>query len=360
MLDCLRLAQKGAGHVSPNPMVGAILAKNGKVIGRGYHRSFGGPHAEVYALDQAGKKSRGATLYVNLEPCSYHGKTPPCTERIIAAGIDRVVIGMKDPNPLIDGRGIRELRRAGISVTVNVLKQESTKLNEAFRKYITTGLPFVTLKVAQSIDGKIADATGKSRWITNELSRTLGHALRSRSDAVIVGANTVQTDDPYLTVRHMKGKNPLRVVIDGKLRLRSSMNVFRNQRAAPTLLFITNRSYHRKKKRVEELVRRGVHVVVMPEKTRRRMDFQEILHVLGRKGIASVLVEGGSEVFSTFIRDRLADKIVVFVSPRIIGKGLSAFDHVQNSLLQSPVKLTDITTWNLHEDLMLEGYLRKS
>src|SRR5437660_11091013 len=211
MLECLSLAARGAGHVSPNPLVGCVIVKRGRVIGRGFHRRFGSPHAEVNAIRSAHEPVRGATLYVNLEPCHIYGKTPPCTDLIIESGIAHVVVGMKDPNPRMKGRGIRNLRRAGIRVTMGILERECRRINEFFARFITTGLPFVTLKIAQSLDGKIGGS--KVGWITGRASGKLVHMLRSRHDAVLVGAGTVVKDNPRLTVRHIRGRNPVRIVL---------------------------------------------------------------------------------------------------------------------------------------------------
>ncbi|HLA99835.1 MAG TPA: bifunctional diaminohydroxyphosphoribosylaminopyrimidine deaminase/5-amino-6-(5-phosphoribosylamino)uracil reductase RibD, partial [Bacteroidota bacterium] len=263
MAECLDLAARGRGAVSPNPMVGAVIIRRGKIIGRGYHRKFGGPHAEVNAIRSCRGPVRGATLYVNLEPCCHHGKTPPCTELIIRSGISRVVVGMKDPNPLVSGRGLRALRGAGLSVTSGVLSKECEKLNEAFSKHLSTGQPLVTIKIAQSADGVVADYRGSARWITGEAARRDGHRRRGESDAILVGAGTITQDDPLLTVRHIRGRQPLRVVLDGKLSVETGARIFKDRRH-PVVLVTTERAFVRHRKKASVLGRRGVTFIIFP------------------------------------------------------------------------------------------------
>lgn len=358
MLECLSLAGKGAGYVSPNPMVGALVVKDGKQVGSGYHRKFGGPHAEVFAIGQAGKAARGATLIVNLEPCSYHGKTPPCTDLIIRSGIRRVVVGMKDPNPRVNGKGIRALREAGIDVRSGVLESECRKLNEVFSKFITTGLPFVTLKIAQTLDGRIADAKGRSRWISNLHSRTIVHALRARYDAVVVGASTIRRDNPRLTVRLVKGRNPWRVVLDGNFSAPLTANVFMDSERKHTLIFVNGNVAREKKGSLSRLGKLGVTVEAMPGK-KGLLDLKKILKVLVSRGISSVLVEGGAFTYAEFLRSNLADKIVVFVAPKILGAGLSAVQYGEKSDIGKTLTLDRSSSWNLRGDVMIEAYLRK-
>src|SRR5260221_2143261 len=260
MLECLALARRGDGRVSPNPMVGCVIVKKGIVIGRGYHRRFGGPHAEVNAIRSSAAPVRGSTLYVNLEPCNHQGKTPPCTELIIRSQIARVVIGTTDPNPLVFGEGIRRLRRAGVKVTVGLLEEECLRLNEFFFKYIRTRLPFVTLKVAQTLDGKIAALKGFPRRITGPQSMNYVHTLRSEYDAVMVAAVTVRSDNPRLTVRNVRGRDPLRIILDGKFRVMPGAAVFRNSKGGQTIIMVERKSILRKYSK-EELIRsRGVGV----------------------------------------------------------------------------------------------------
>lgn len=354
MLECLALAEKGAGYVSPNPMVGAVVVKNGEVVGRGYHRRFGGPHAEVYAIRQGGNKNKGATLYVNLEPCCHYGKTPPCTDLIVRSGIKRVVIGMSDPNPLVHGKSIRILRSRGIRVDVGILKEECRKVNETFIKYITTGLPFVTVKIAQTLDGKIADVRGKSRWITNEYSRAIVHALRARYDAVLVGANTVTNDNPRLTVRFVKGRNPTRIVLDGSLTVSPHAGIFNDKHRSRTILFTSENSAVRKTARLNRISQKGVRVIVVKGK-RNLLNIHTVLRILARHSISSVLIEGGATTYGQFVRTGAVDKYVVFIAPKSIGRGLSAYEYFPRGLNQKPL-MHNLSSWNLHGDIMFEAY----
>lgn len=359
MWECLTLAEKGLGNVSPNPLVGALIVKDGTVVGKGYHRKFGGPHAEVFALRQAKHRARGSTLYVNLEPCCYYGKTPPCTDLIIASGVKRVIIGMKDPNPLVAGKGIRRLRAANIDVTVGVLERESRKLNEAFAKFITTGLPFVILKIAQTIDGNIADKRGRSRWITNEQSRRLVHALRARYDAVLVGANTVRLDNPLLTVREVKGRDPYRVIVDGKLTTSPKAAVYRRRNPERTILIIGREAGKRKKKLVTQFERLGVRVELLPATRGGNLSVRAILRVLAKNNIASVLVEGGARTFSEFLHANAVDKILFLIAPKILGPGVGAFSELSYRSLANVLTLSYIASWNLDGDILVEAYVKK-
>jgi diaminohydroxyphosphoribosylaminopyrimidine deaminase/5-amino-6-(5-phosphoribosylamino)uracil reductase len=356
MLECLRLAEKGAGYVSPNPLVGAVVVRDGKVVGRGYHRRFGGPHAEVYALRQAGSKSRGATLYVNLEPCCHYGKTPPCTELIIRSGIERVVVGMKDPNPLVHGKGIQGLRSKGIKVDVGILQEECRKLNEIFVKYITTGLPFVSLKIAQTLDGKIADAHGRSQWITNEHSRAVVHALRARYDAVLIGANTVKRDNPHLTVRFTKGRNPFRIVLDGRLTVPSKSAIFSDKFCKKTILVTSEKSLADKSSLLQRLSRKGVRVILLERREESLLDVKTILRILALENISSVLVEGGAKTFGQFVRAGLVDKYFIFIAPKAFGEGLSAYDYFPFVGINRNPAMHVVSSWNLHGDIMIEAY----
>lgn len=339
MAECLRLARLGKGHVSPNPLVGAIIVKDGKIVGRGYHRKFGKEHAERNALHNAGRKARGATLYVNLEPCSHHGKTPPCTDAIVSAGIRQVVIGLTDPNPLVKGRGIRALTSAGIRVREGILPNECRELNEFFVKKITTGLPFVTLKIAQTLDGKIALPNRRSQWITSEESRKRVHELRSQYDAVLIGANTARLDDPGLTVRLVKGRNPKRILLDGNLSTPLSARLFSDSLRSQTIVFTTqdgNEGVERKKSILE---RRGVEVVATKGTRAGTIGLRRVLKSLADHNILSVLVEGGEHVFTRFLEGGVVDRLLIFVAPRVCGtEGVPAFGNVRrpfNFILRS-------------------------
>ncbi len=354
---CLSLARKGEGEVSPNPMVGAVVVKDGSVIAKGYHRRFGGPHAEVYALRNLRGDLRRATLYVNLEPCNYHGKTPPCTELIIRSGIRNVVVGMTDPNPRVAGGGIRALRRAGVRVRAGVLDEQCREFNRAFIKRMTAGMPYVTAKVAQTLDGYIADSRGRSRWISGEESRRFVQALRATHDAILVGAETVRKDDPRLTVREGPERRPLRVVIDGNLSSPPGAKVFRNQSSIPTIVFCgakAAKKFHSRKARLE---RQGVAVYPFPVNASGRIDAKKILRLLSRLGIGSVLVEGGSDIFGQFLDQRLIDRLYCFIAPKILGGGVPAFRMAVPATVDSARRMDMKSIRDSGGDMLIEAGL---
>jgi diaminohydroxyphosphoribosylaminopyrimidine deaminase/5-amino-6-(5-phosphoribosylamino)uracil reductase len=310
-----RLARKAAGRTSPNPMVGAVLVRGGKIIATGFHRVAGADHAEIVALKRAGAKAKGSTLYINLEPCSHYGRTPPCSRALIHAGIKEVVAGMKDPNPLVGGKGFRELKRAGIKVRVGLLEQECRTLNEAFVKYITRQLPFVTLKLAASLDGKIATMTGDARWISSEDSRRMVHQLRNEVDAVVTGVRTVIADDPQLTCRIPHGRNPWRVILDSRLRIPLSAKLLRQTDSEKSIIVTSERSSHQKGRAIESM---GAQVWRI--KLRKgRMPWAAILRRLAVKGVLSVMIEGGATTSAWALRERAVDKILFFYAPIILG-----------------------------------------
>ncbi len=348
MRRCLELAAKGIGNVSPNPLVGAVVVKHGKLLGDGFHKKFGKAHAEVNAIHDALRKYRtleGATIYVNLEPCSHVGKTPPCTNAIIHHRFARVVIAMQDPNPLVSGRGIRKLRAAGIEVVTGVLRKDASRLNEAFVKFITRGLPFVTLKAAQTSDGYIARIDGSSRWITNRASRAVVHRLRSQYDAVLIGAGTAITDNPRLTVRHVKGRNPFRVLVDGRLRTPLQSHLFTDRHRSLTIVYTSNRA------KLKHLQEKGI-VMRFIQNRNSKISLQEILRDLASRNIASVMVEGGQQMFEQLLRKRLADKVIVFRSSKIFGKGISAFGSMTDKF-----HLTATSSRDIEGDVLEEGYV---
>ncbi len=357
MMECLALAKKGGGYVNPNPMVGTVLVKNGGVIGRGYHKRFGDHHAEVNAIRSSKISVKGSTLYVNLEPCNYYGKTPPCTDLIIKNKISEVVVGMLDPNPIISGKGVAQLRKAGIKVRVGILEDECKKLNEAFTKYIETGIPFVTLKIAQTLDGLIADKNGKSKWITNETSRVFVHHLRSRYDAVLIGANTVNCDNPSLTVREVNGRNPIRVILDGSLGVNTNAKVFSGNKSR-TILITSTKSGRDESSKLKKLLKKGIEVIELPSKKNNSLSLKQMLKKLGPIGIASILVEGGANIFSQFISEKLTDKLLIFIAPKIIGKGIGGFSNLENLTIAKNIQLKNITTFNLGNDILIEAYLK--
>ena len=359
MAACLRLARKGEGYVSPNPIVGAVLVRDYKVIGQGFHRRFGGPHAEVHAIRSAKTSIRGSTLYINLEPCCFTGKTPPCTDLILTSGISRLVVGMKDPNPLVKGKGIEIIRSAGIKVTIGVLTNECGRLNESFTKYVSTSLPFITLKIAQTLDGKIADTRKRSKWITNSTSRQMVHHLRSKQDAVLVGSGTVLTDDPRLTVRVVRGRNPIRIVLDGRFGCDLRARVFGDARRTRTIIIAASRFVASDIKKKNELISRGVEIVEMSGKTNGKISLRRAMTKIASLGIASILVEGGASVFSSFLTEHLADKIMLFVSPKILGKGIDVFGNLAPRGIERAIQLENVSICDMDGDILIEAYLHK-
>jgi len=350
----LRLAEKGRGRTSPNPMVGAVLVKDGKVVGEGFHAKAGEAHAEIVALQQAGEGARGATLYLNLEPCTHHGKTPPCAPQVVETGVKRVVIGMEDPNPLVKGKGIEMLRRAGLDVEVGILEKECRRLNEAFCKYILKKEPFVILKVAATLDGKMATRNGDSKWISGKASRRFVHKLRDQVDGVLVGIGTVLKDDPMLTARIRGGRDPYRIILDSQLKIPEEAKVIGTH---PTKAIIASTELAPKDK-IEKLEKRGVKILIFDSK-RGKVNLRACLSKLGEIGMMNLLVEGGSQVNGSFLDEGLIDKLLLFLSPRLMGDhqapGIFGGEGVSN--LQEAIVLKEIKTKRVGEDILLEGYL---
>jgi len=311
------LARKGEGHVEPNPMVGCVVVRSGRVIGEGYHRRFGGPHAEIDALRRCKEGARGSTVYVSLEPCSHQGKTPPCSEALIEAGVARVVAALRDPNPAVRGGGLRHLRKAGIAVEVGAGCDDAADLVAPFITYTTLGRPFVIAKWAQSLDGKLASRTGDSKWISGEASRRSVHRLRARVDAILVGSRTVIADNPLLTARDVPlRRQALRVVLDGRLQIPEMCRIVVTARAVPTLVMTsTARSRTPKAKRLKQ---KGVEVMSC-RITRGRLALGACLAALRERGVTNLLVEGGSTVLTSFFDAGVVDRAMVFVAPRLIG-----------------------------------------
>jgi diaminohydroxyphosphoribosylaminopyrimidine deaminase / 5-amino-6-(5-phosphoribosylamino)uracil reductase len=349
----LRLARRGVGRTSPNPAVGCVVVKSREVVGEGWHRKAGTPHAEIHALRSAGEDARGADVYVTLEPCSHFGKTPPCTEALIRAGVARVFIGMVDPNPLVSGRGIEELKIAGIDIVAGIREEECRRVNEPFVKHITTRLPFVVCKAALTLDGWTATTSGDSRWITGDRSRGYVHLLRSRSDAVMVGVETVLADDPQLTARlGRKVKDPLRVIVDSRLRTPVNAAIFRLKSAARTLIATVSndagkiRAYH-------DL---GAEVMVCAERDG-RVDLPDLMKRLGKWGVQSILLEGGGVLAGEMLRLSLVDKFVLFYAPKILGgAGRPAFAGVGAGRIGDALALTGVEVRRFGGDLMVQGY----
>lgn len=357
MERALGLAERGRGLVCPNPLVGAVVVSGGRVIGEGFHEGPGQPHAEVVALREAGEAARGATLYVSLEPCDHHGRTPPCTDAIVTAGIARVVAAMRDPNPVVDGRGFEKLRASGIEVGHGVLTNEAERLNEAFVKHIRTGTPFVTWKMAASLDGKVASRDGTSRWITGEAARADVHRLRAASDAIVVGAGTALVDDPSLTVRDpaYRGRPPLRVLMDARGRVPATGDLFDD--AAPTLVATTELS---PEDRRAEWSAAGAEVVEFQSEAE-RVPVAALLSDLGKRDVQGVLLEGGPTLAWAAVEEGVVDKVVVYLAPRLIG-GVDAPSVLGGrgfAPIASALQLRISSFDRVGEDLKVEAYVHR-
>ena len=362
MTLALRLAAKGLGQTSPNPMVGALVVKNGRIVGRGYHHGPGQPHAEILALNQAGPRAKGATLYVTLEPCCHLLKrTPPCVPTVINSGVQAVVVAMTDPNPLVKGRGVVALRRVGITVTTGVGREEAAQLNRTYLHWIKTGRPFVILKAGMTLDGKVATATGESRWITGPLARQDVHRLRSQVDAVIVGVGTVLKDNPTLTARlserplRLASRQPLRIVLDSQLRTPPTATVCTEQDRAKTLIVTTSRASASRRRGLE---RARVEVVSLPLKNS-QVSFSALLTMLGKRGITSVLIEGGSTVNATALREKLVNRILFYLAPILMGgqDGKAVIGGRSPKRLAQALSLRHVTVRRIGEELVVEGDL---
>jgi diaminohydroxyphosphoribosylaminopyrimidine deaminase/5-amino-6-(5-phosphoribosylamino)uracil reductase len=354
MREAIRLARKGLGRTSPNPPVGAVVVSRGRVVGRGFHRRAGALHGEAEALRAAGARARGATLYVTLEPCNHHGRTPPCTDAVLAAGVKRVVVGARDPNPHVKGGGITRLRARGVRVDVGVEEERCQDVIRAFTTYARTGLPFVTLKLAASLDGRIATVTGASRWITSEPARRLVHQLRNEYDAVMVGAGTVRADDPALTCRLRGGRDPLRIIVAGRLRLPLDAHILNGRAAAGTIVATATR-----RPSVERALRtRGVTVLVQPAKSG-VVSLRTLLAALGRRGIASVLIEGGATLAAAALRARVVDELLCFYAPKLIGgDGKPMLSSLGIRNLRTAVNLANVRVQRIGSDLLVRSSLR--
>jgi len=354
MKRALLLARKGKGRTSPNPLVGAVLVKRGKVVGEGYHAKAGEAHAEIVALQKAGKKAMGSTLYVNLEPCTHYGKTPPCAPAVIHAGVRRVVVGMVDPNPLVKGKGISTLKKAGVDVHCGTLEKECKTLNEAFCKYILRKEPFVILKAAATLDGRTATRNGESKWISNEASRRLVHRLRSEVDAVVVGVGTVLKDDPLLTARIRGGRDPVRIILDSHLRIPEDARVI-GLSSSRTLIATTPLA---PKEKAERLEKTGARVLFIDSKNG-MVDLRAFLSRMGEMGMMSLLVEGGSRVNGAFLDEGLVDKLLLFLSPRVMGdpQALGIFQGRGVDHLDDSASVKDVRVRRIGEDILVEGYM---
>ncbi|UCD52170.1 MAG: bifunctional diaminohydroxyphosphoribosylaminopyrimidine deaminase/5-amino-6-(5-phosphoribosylamino)uracil reductase RibD [Phycisphaerales bacterium] len=359
MASALKLAAKGIGSVEPNPAVGCIIVKAGQMIGKGYHKKFGGSHAEINAIEDCRAlsiKPEGGTMYVTLEPCCHHGKTGPCTEAILDARLARVVVATPDPSPHAGGKGIEQLRQAGVRVDVGLCEEEAQRLNAPFFKYATTGKCWVVLKWAQSLDGKLAYAqqSEEQRWISSELSRKDAHKLRRRVGAVLVGINTVLADDPMLTPRPSKGKKPLRVVLDNELRIPLKSRILRTVKTCPVLICTRQTALDAQGKHAERIAKRGAEVLARADNAQ-PAHLRGVLDELSRRGVQQVLVEGGPKVLTSFLEEQLADEICVYIAPKILAGNGAAYIAEPVAELWAGVDLEHVEVRTFAEDVRISG-----
>jgi len=390
MKEALHLALKAEGFTSPNPLVGAVVVKGNKIVGKGYHKKAGSPHAEIIAIKSAGRKANRATLYINLEPCVHYGRTPPCVPEIIKAGIKRIVIAMKDPNPLVNGKGIKKLESEGIDIQVGILEQDAEKINESYIKYITKKMPFVVLKWAMSLDGKIATRTGNSKWISHQKSRDFTHRLRGKFDAVLIGIGTLLKDNPQLTTHGLGVKEPKRIIVDAKGEIPTDCNLLKTEglpaNASPPaakragvaggqVIIATTNKINKEKK--EGLKKKGAEIIIvasenpapqnaspfmarMTASMRSGVNLKELMIELANREITSILVEGGGTINASFIENGLADKFIAFISPIIIG-GKNAISPIEGKGIEKisdAIKIRDFSVRKLGEDIVVEGYIK--
>ena len=356
----LDLAGKGEGFTSPNPMVGAVVVKDGKVVGSGYHEAVGGPHAEVNAIGAAGKQAAGATLYVTLEPCNHTGRTPPCTAAIVKAGVSRVVVALPDPNPKVAGGGCEYLKQNGIDVTTGVCEQQARQQNEFFVKYITTGRPFVIAKCAATLDGRIATRTGDSKWVTGEAARRHVHRIRHAVDAIMVGINTVKMDNPSLTTRldDSPVKDPIRIILDTRLSIDTDATVLQQNSDADTILVAGQGVEPARKANLEKA---GARILEIELKSR-RIDLAALMQQLGTMEISSLLVEGGSGVLASAFQSGIVDKVQFFYAPKVLGgdDGIPICSGPGPELMRQSVPIKDISVSRFDDDILIEGYVEKA
>lgn len=353
----MQLAGNAIGRTSPNPLVGAVIVKDNRVVGCGWHRKAGTPHAEVHALNQAGELAQGADVYVTLEPCAHYGKTPPCAKALVEAKVKNVYGGLLDVNPKVAGKGFKILEDAGIHVEYGFLQDELRKQNEVFFKWIEHKKPFVVLKAAMTLDGKIATETGQSKWITNETSRAYGYKLRDIYDGIMVGINTVIEDNPMLTARVDGGKNPIRIVVDSSLRIDINANVVQDK-SAKTIVATTDKA---DKDKILKLQAQDVDVIVVDKDENDKVDIEKLLDILGQQNICSILVEGGATLSGSFVARKLVDKVYFFIAPKIVG-GKEAKTPVAGTgilNLQEALALKDIQIEKLEEDILIIGRVDK-
>ena len=356
----LELAKKGIGRVHPNPMVGAVIVKDGKILGQGYHKKCGEGHAEVNAFKDAEEKNEnveGAEMYVTLEPCSHFGKTPPCADKIIEKKISKVFIGTLDPNPLVAGRGVKKLKDAGIYVEYGILESECYKLNEVFMKYIVKKEPFVVMKTGMSLDGKIATYSGESKWITEEKSREDVHNLRNELTGIMVGINTVLKDNPQLTCRVNGGRNPIRIIVDSTLKIPIDCKIVNTAKEVETIIATTDKANLDK---INSLEDKGVKIIVVPSKNG-KVNLKELMTILGKLKIDSILLEGGGTLNFSALEEGIVDKVKIYIAPKIIG-GKDSKTPIEGKgidNLKDAFKLTNLSVSTIKEDILVEGYVEK-
>lgn len=352
MRRALQLARKGVGRTSPNPAVGAVIVRDGAIVGEGWHRRAGTPHAEVHALRMAGEAARGGDVYVTLEPCSHHGRTPPCADALVAAGVARVFVGMIDPNPIVSGKGVERLRQAGIVVETGLLGNECLRLNEAFCKHVTTGRPMVVLKSALTLDGKTATSSGDSRWVTSPPSRRMVHRLRAVMDGVMVGSGTLLADDPELTVRLVKGRNPLRIVVDSELRTPLTSRLLASTKEGGVVLATVCRDAAKR----ADLAATGAELLIC-RRQGNRVDLVDMLEQLGARGVQSILLEGGETLAGEMLRQGLIDKFFFFFAPKLVGgEGKGLFTGAGVPLMNRALPLRVERVSRVGGDILLEAY----
>ncbi|MFH1542223.1 MAG: bifunctional diaminohydroxyphosphoribosylaminopyrimidine deaminase/5-amino-6-(5-phosphoribosylamino)uracil reductase RibD [bacterium] len=355
MREALSLARAGEGRTTPDPMVGAVLVKDNRIISVGYHGEVSTPHAEAWAIEKGGDAVKGSTLYVNLEPCCHYGKNPPCTDFILTSGIKEVVAAMQDPNPVVKGKGFRRLKKYGVKVRVGLLEEEAKKLNEFFVKYITTKLPFVALKTVMTLDGKIATKTGASRWVSGKVTIDYAHHLRNVYDAILVGVNTVLVDNPKLTTRFVQRvKNPIRIVLDAMARTPLTADVL--SKNARTIIVVSSAA---PTKRIQALASAGAEILLLPAQ-QGKIDLKALLRKLGKMKITSLLVEGGGEVNASFIAAGLVDKAYFIYAPKIFG-GRDAKTGVEGDGVELPRQAKWLKSFyidRLGADILVKGYFR--
>ncbi len=356
----LELAKKGIGRVHPNPMVGAVIVKDGKILGQGYHKKCGEGHAEVNAFKDAEEKNEnveGAEMYVTLEPCSHFGKTPPCADKIIEKKISKVFIGTLDPNPLVAGRGVKKLKDAGIYVEYGILESECYKLNEVFMKYIVKKEPFVVMKTGMSLDGKIATYSGESKWITEERSREDVHNLRNELTGIMVGINTVLKDNPQLTCRVNGGRNPIRIIVDSNLKIPMDCKIVNTAKEVETIIATTDKANLDK---INSLEDKGVKIIVVPSKNG-KVNLKELMTILGKLKIDSILLEGGGTLNFSALEEGIVDKVKIYIAPKIIG-GKDSKTPIEGKgidNLKDAFKITNLSVSTIKEDILVEGYVEK-